>query len=98
MGKNDKIKIGDFGLSRYTDSNTLTPKLGTNGYKSPEMEAGSFYKYKTDVWSAGCVLFELIFLKHLREIIQIKESFEIKMPSKLIKLIKMFKYKCFTEL
>ena len=90
MDNNDKIKIGDFGISRYTDSDTLTPKLGTKGYKSPEMETGPYYKYKTDVWSAGCVLFELIFLKHFKEIIKNKESFEIKLPSTLIKLIKMY--------
>ena len=36
---------------------------GTLEYMSPEMENGIGHSFETDVWSAGCVLYELITLK-----------------------------------
>ena len=36
---------------------------GTGFYMSPEIVNGHGYSYKADVWSAGCVVYEIITLK-----------------------------------
>ena len=45
-----RLKLTDFGLSRIIDSKTLTTKLGTTGYQSPEMQNGQVTNEKTDIW------------------------------------------------
>ena len=47
---NSRLKLTDFGLSRIVDSKTLTTKLGTTGYQSPEMQNGQVPNEKTDIW------------------------------------------------
>jgi len=56
------VKLGDFGLARPTgDKKRLTPKVITLWYRPPELLLG-FQEYdgSVDVWSAGCILAELI--------------------------------------
>ena len=36
---------------------------GTKEYMSPEMTQNTGHSFSTDIWSAGCVLYELITLK-----------------------------------
>ncbi len=62
LTETQQIKIGDFGTSIIAFDKTST-KLGTLEYMSPEMRNGKGHSFKTDVWSAGCVLYELITLK-----------------------------------
>eukprot|EP00941_MAST-03F_sp_MAST-3F-sp1_P002983 g2983.t1 len=59
------IKVGDFGLSRKLGENTLQAhsKVGTPYYASPELLGGKGYDWRTDVWSLGCILYELACLK-----------------------------------
>jgi NIMA (never in mitosis gene a)-related kinase len=60
------IKVGDFGISRVL-RNTMEmakTKVGTPYYLSPEICQGKAYDHKSDVWSLGCLLYELITLKH----------------------------------
>lgn len=64
----DKIKIGDLGLAKMSrssisKSNESKGFAGTENYMSPEMFAENPYSYKTDIWSLGCVVFELLYLK-----------------------------------
>ncbi|MEW5314097.1 MAG: hypothetical protein WDW38_005617 [Sanguina aurantia] len=59
------IKLGDFGISKVlekTDSfaNTVT---GTPYYMAPEICTNQPYTFKSDIWSLGCVLYELCTLK-----------------------------------
>lgn len=59
-------KIGDFGLCacRPTAKAIQDHKeLGTLLYASPEICKGEFYSAKTDIWSFGCVLYELCTLR-----------------------------------
>jgi len=59
------IKIGDFGISK-TLSHTLdlaTTAIGTPHYLSPEICQRKPYNHKSDMWSLGCVLYELCALK-----------------------------------
>ena len=60
----NKIKITDFNASRIIDSdNMLSSNVGTLLYMSHEMLNHEEYGPKTDIWSAGCILYELITLK-----------------------------------
>lgn len=55
------VKIGDFGISRvleHTNSFAMT-MVGTPYYMSPEVCASKPYDSKSDVWSLGCVVYEL---------------------------------------
>ena len=62
-----RVKILDFGLARYhaisTDEETMTQDgaiLGTIGYMSPEQVRGAPAGPASDIFSLGCVLYEMI--------------------------------------
>lgn len=60
------VKLGDFGVATVlshtlASAETLT---GTPYYTSPEICLGKRYNSKTDVWSLGCVLYELVTFAH----------------------------------
>ena len=60
-----KLKLGDLGLSRYFSSKTLQVNsvVGTPYYMSPECIRELPYDWSSDVWSLGCILYELITLR-----------------------------------
>ncbi|KAK1945052.1 Serine/threonine-protein kinase Nek6 [Phytophthora citrophthora] len=59
------VKVGDLGLGRYLSENTMEArsKVGTPLYMSPEVLRGESYDWKSDVWSMGCILYELAMLR-----------------------------------
>ncbi|XP_067889513.1 serine/threonine-protein kinase Nek5-like isoform X2 [Heterodontus francisci] len=60
------VKLGDFGIARMLN-NTMElarTRIGTPYYLSPEICANQPYNNKTDIWSLGCVLYELATLNH----------------------------------
>ena len=59
------VKVGDLGLSRELSENTLQAhsKVGTPLYMSPEVLRGDGYGFTSDIWSIGCLLYELANLK-----------------------------------
>ncbi|NXD09880.1 NEK5 kinase, partial [Nothocercus nigrocapillus] len=64
--KGKVAKLGDFGVARELN-NTLELAyscVGTPYYLSPEICENRPYNNKTDIWSLGCVLYELCALKH----------------------------------
>eukprot|EP00406_Dinophysis_acuminata_P005082 CAMPEP_0179237378 /NCGR_PEP_ID=MMETSP0797-20121207/14408_1 /TAXON_ID=47934 /ORGANISM="Dinophysis acuminata, Strain DAEP01" /LENGTH=526 /DNA_ID=CAMNT_0020944655 /DNA_START=136 /DNA_END=1718 /DNA_ORIENTATION=- len=60
------IKLGDFGISRVLEgtADAAVTMVGTPYYMSPEVCRNEPYSWKSDVWSLGCVLYELCMLKH----------------------------------
>ena len=58
------VKLADFGIARELSTRDLaSTMIGTPNYLSPEICEGRKYDTKSDLWSLGCVLFELIELK-----------------------------------
>lgn len=58
-----QVKITDFGLAKCAEEVSLTltgQVLGTPAYMSPEQIRGTPVDQRTDIWSFGVVLFELI--------------------------------------
>ncbi|GJX33216.1 kinase-like domain, phloem protein 2-like protein [Tanacetum coccineum] len=58
-----KAKISDFGLSSITTINQqdISNLVGTNGYLDPDNEKTGFFTEKSDIYSFGVVLFEILF-------------------------------------
>ncbi|CAF1193266.1 unnamed protein product [Adineta ricciae] len=59
-------KLGDFGIAKVlnTTCELARTQIGTPYYLSPEICQQRPYNNKSDVWSLGCVLYELTTLKH----------------------------------
>ncbi len=61
-----QIKIGDFGLARTLTNRVsfkpiITDYVATRWYRAPEMLMGSCkYNKSIDMWSVGCILYELL--------------------------------------
>lgn len=56
-----RAKFCDFGLSKvYCSRDFLTPRISTSWYRSPEMFVSPYYDFRTDIWSLGCVFYEMI--------------------------------------
>jgi NIMA (never in mitosis gene a)-related kinase len=56
-----EVKLGDLGVGRYLSSRTAQAfsLVGTPFYMSPEAISSSGYGFESDVWSLGCILYEL---------------------------------------
>ncbi|CAL6007152.1 Kinase [Hexamita inflata] len=64
--QNDTYKIADFGVSKvqHKANDLARTAIGTPFYLSPEMWKQEQYSQKTDVYSLGCLFYELCMLKH----------------------------------
>ena len=59
----DQVKIMDFGLAKIGDASLVTKVgaiLGTVAYMSPEQSRGDTVDQRTDIWSFGVVLYEML--------------------------------------
>jgi serine/threonine-protein kinase len=57
------VKIMDFGLAKIAGASTLTKTgatLGTVPYMSPEQARGEKADHRSDIWSFGAVLYEMV--------------------------------------
>ncbi|MEJ8544471.1 Stk1 family PASTA domain-containing Ser/Thr kinase [Brevibacillus borstelensis] len=63
IGKNGRIKVTDFGIARAVTSTTITHTnsvLGSVHYFSPEQARGGITAEKSDIYSLGIVLYEMV--------------------------------------
>jgi Tol biopolymer transport system component/predicted Ser/Thr protein kinase len=63
VGKDARVRIVDFGLAKLKGVSKLTKEtstLGTIHYMSPEQLQGKEVDHRSDIWSLGVVLFELL--------------------------------------
>lgn len=64
LNKDGTAKLGDMNVSKLLDHNGLNyTQTGTPYYASPEVWWDEPYGIKSDVWSLGCVVYEMITLK-----------------------------------
>lgn len=63
VGNDDRLKIMDFGLARVRGETRLTRSgmtMGTPDYMSPEQVRGEDVDQRTDIWSFGVVMYEML--------------------------------------
>ena len=66
MTSSGEIKIGDFGIARVLQHtyDCAQTAIGTPYYLSPEICQEKPYNQKSDIWSLGCILYEMVTLRH----------------------------------
>ncbi|AFK86732.1 MULTISPECIES: Stk1 family PASTA domain-containing Ser/Thr kinase [Thermoanaerobacterium] len=99
------VKVTDFGIARAANGSTITygggDVLGTAYYFSPEQAKGSLIDEKTDIYSLGIVMYEMltgkvpfegespisVALKHIQENIVPPSKLNPRVPYKLDKIV-----------
>ena len=62
--KNNQCKIGDLNASKVMkDKYLINSQTGTPTYSSPEIWQNKPYSYKSDLWSVGCIIYEMCCLR-----------------------------------
>lgn len=84
MNDNGEVKVADFGLARICNMSKAkyTREVVTLWYRCPEILMGDeYYTSAVDIWSIGCIMFELTHKKVLfsgdSEIGQLMKIFEM---------------------
>lgn len=61
ISKEGKVKVTDFGIAKAASSNTITSNvMGSVHYTSPEQARGGFSDEKSDIYSLGITMFEML--------------------------------------
>ena len=98
------VKVTDFGIAKSPNSETITNTsrvMGSAHYFSPEQAKGNYVDYRSDIYSFGVVLYEMITgrlpfdaespvsvaLKHIQEPVVPPIIIDEKIPESLNKLI-----------
>lgn len=61
ISKEGKVKVTDFGIAKAASSNTITSNvMGSVHYTSPEQARGGYSDEKSDIYSLGITMFEML--------------------------------------
>ena len=102
ISKEGKVKVTDFGIAKAATSNTITSNvMGSVHYTSPEQARGGYSDAKSDVYSLGITLFEMltgrlpfngdttvaIAIKHIQEDLPSPAEFNENIPISVEKIV-----------
>lgn len=61
ISREGKVKVTDFGIAKATTSQTTTSNaMGSVHYASPEQARGGYVDHRSDIYSLGIVLYEMV--------------------------------------
>ena len=63
LSKEGFAKLGDLNVSKVAKNGLLYTQTGTPYYASPEVWKDEPYDMKSDIWSLGCVIYEMTTLQ-----------------------------------
>ena len=102
ISKDGKVKVTDFGIAKAATSNTITSNvMGSVHYTSPEQARGGYSDAKSDIYSLGITLFEMltgrvpfngdttvaIAIKHIQEELPTPADFNEEIPISVEKIV-----------
>ena len=104
IGSNGRVKVTDFGIARAATSSTITQTgsvMGSVHYFSPEQARGGVVGEKSDIYSLGIVLYEMltgelpfdgdsaisIALKHLQEKVTDPREINPNIPENIVRIV-----------
>ena len=103
ISREGKVKVTDFGIAKATTSQTTTSTaMGSVHYASPEQARGGYVDHRSDIYSLGVVLYEMVTgrvpfdgdtavavaVKHLQENMVPPETYNSAVPYSLSQIIK----------
>ena len=102
ISREGKIKVTDFGIARTTTANTISEDiLGSVRYISPEQARGGRVDSRSDIYSFGIVLYEMltgelpfdgessvtIALKHIQENVPLASEIAPELPMGIVRIV-----------
>lgn len=63
LNKDGTVKLGDLNVSKVAKQGLVQTQTGTPYYASPEVWKDKPYDFRSDIWSLGAVLYEVITLR-----------------------------------
>ena len=102
ISKEGRVKVTDFGIAKAATSNTITSNvMGSVHYTSPEQARGGYSDAKSDIYSLGITLFEMltgrlpfngdttvaIAIKHIQEDLPSPKQFNSEIPISVEKIV-----------
>ena len=105
ISKEGKVKVTDFGIAKAATSNTITSNvMGSVHYTSPEQARGGYSDEKSDIYSLGITMFEMltgrlpfngdttvaIAIKHIQEELPSPREYVSQIPISVEQIV----YKC----
>lgn len=102
ISKEGKVKVTDFGIAKAATSNTITSNvMGSVHYTSPEQARGGYSDEKSDIYSLGITMFEMltgrvpfngettvaIAIKHIQEELPSPREFVAEIPASVENIV-----------
>lgn len=63
LNSDGRAQLGDMNVSKIAENGLLYTQTGTPYYASPEVWSEQPYDSKSDIWSLGCVIYEMTTLE-----------------------------------